>query len=276
MRNRPVYSGETSKENLTRWDRGHKQERVNVAAQTSTRVIMMTTYVLANWKSNKTLAEAVTWMETFIDVYEPQPHLKIIIAPPAIFLVPLKHIIDTRNAGYISLAIQDLSPFPTGSYTGAVAADMVRDLVDFALVGHSERRRHFHESLSEIANKITESQGAGITPILCLDRPYASAQLAALDQQNLDQDLLIGYGPVEVINLETPPPPEGQQAAIRDIHKMVPDHAILYGGSINHHNAESYLQLSGISGLMVGSACLNPEEFAAICTISGNASNGSS
>lgn len=232
---------------------------------------MMTTSVLANWKSNKTLSEAVTWLETFLDVYEPQPHLKIIIAPPGIFLVPLKHILDTRNADHISLALQDLSPFPTGSYTGAVAADMVRDLVDFALVGHSERRRHFHESLTEIASKITESQAAGIIPILCLDTPYASAQLAALDQQNLDQDLLIGYGPVEVINLKTPPPPEGQQEAIRKIQQMIPDHDILYGGSINRHNADSYLQLSGVSGLMVGSACLNPVEFAAICTSSARA-----
>jgi triosephosphate isomerase len=255
----------TCKENLTRWDGGHKQEGVDVSAQTSTAVIIMTTYVLANWKANKTLSESVTWIETFLDLYEPQPHLKIIIAPPAIFLVPLKQVMDQRGAGSVSLAVQDLSPFPTGSYTGAVAADMVRDLVDYAIIGHSERRRHFHESLTEIANKITESQAAGITPILCLDKPYASAQLAALDQQNLDQDLLIGYGPVEVINLETPPPPEGQQEAIHDIHKMIPDHDILYGGSINQHNAQSYLELSGISGLMVGSACLDPEEFAKIC-----------
>ncbi len=225
----------------------------------------MTTYILANWKSNKTRSEAIIWLETFLDLYEPQPKLQIIIAPPSIFLDPLKQILDQHGVPQVSLAAQDISSFPKGSYTGEIAAEMVEGLVDFAIVGHSERRRYFHETPAEIARKIYEAQSVGITPILCLDRDYAIEQIAALELHMLDKDLLIGYGPANVINVETPPAPEYQQEAIAAIRKMTPDQAILYGGSITSRNAGGFLEMAEISGLMVGSASLDPHEFAEIC-----------
>jgi triosephosphate isomerase len=231
----------------------------------------MTTYLLANWKSNKTLGESVLWLETFLATYESKPNLKIIIAPPAHYLAPLHAILSKHGAKQISLAAQDISPFPTGSYTGAIAADILKDFVDFAIIGHSERRRYFHESHSEIGSKASEAQAAGITPILCVDMDYVRAQIGALDQEILDAGLLIGYGPVSAIDMETPPLPENTQECITKIQHMVPNQAILYGGSIQSHNAQSYQDLTGISGLMVGSACLDAEEFAKIHAIIGNA-----
>ncbi len=229
----------------------------------------MTTYLLANWKSNKTRPEAVLWLETFLKLYTPRPDLKIIIAPPALFLDPLKQILNQQGANGISLAIQDLSPFPTGSYTGAIAADMLRGLVDFALVGHAERRHHFHETHTEIARKTSEAQAAGITPILCIDRPYAIQQIAALEQTTLENDLLIGFGPVHAINQEPALPSEQQQKDIQAVQKMIPDQTILYGGSINAENGSSFLQFPEISGLMVSSASLDAQTFAELCTLIG-------
>jgi triosephosphate isomerase len=229
----------------------------------------MTTYILANWKSNKTRSEAVLWLETFLEHYIPLPDLKVIIAPPAVFLDPLKQILDQHKPADISLAIQDISPFPTGSYTGACAADMLRNLVDFAIVGHSERRHHFHETHAEIARKTSEAQGAGITPILCIDRPYAIEQIAALEQTALDNDILIGFGPVHAINQEPALPSEQQKKDIQAIQKMIPNQTILYGGSVNAENGPAFLQIPGISGLMVASASLDAQEFARICTLIG-------
>lgn len=225
----------------------------------------MTTYLLANWKSNKTLPEASAWLETFLERYRPQSHIKVIIAPPTIFLEPLKRILDKHAASHLALAVQDLSPFPTGSYTGAIAADMVRGLVDFAILGHSERRRHFHESHQEIANKVRETVDAGITPILCVDLPYAGKQLTALSDKDIDK-LLIGYGPVEAIGLDIPQAPEDTTKAIKEIQVIVPGRPILYGGSISSPNAASYLRLPGVAGLMVASASMDPITFTDICT----------
>ena len=223
----------------------------------------MRSYLLANWKSHKTLAEAEAWLEKFSRSHHPDPQLQIIIAPPAPFLVPLWQKLQTMALANVALAMQDLSPFPLGSYTGGVAAAMVRDFAEYAIVGHSERRRYFHETHQEIANKVGEAIGAGIKPIVCLDLPYAREQLAAMEEQDLAQ-LIIGYGPVEAAGIEAPQSFAKATEAIAAIRAMAPDTPILYGGSINAKNAGEYRTLAGISGLMVGTASLEPEEFSAI------------
>jgi triosephosphate isomerase len=227
----------------------------------------MTKYILANWKSHKTLAEAESWLREFLRLYRPASELKVIIAPPVVHLASMWQLIQKEGTANLSLAIQDLSPFPLGSYTGAVAAAMVQDLVEFAILGHSERRRYFDETNQDVANKVSEAEAAGITPIICLDESYARAQLAAIDEENLKK-LIIGYGPVEAIGIDTPQSPERVRQVINEIEILAPHAPILYGGSINGDNAADYLKLDGLAGLMVGTASLDPQEFARICTIS--------
>lgn len=229
----------------------------------------MTKYVLANWKSHKTLIEAEIWFKEFFRLYRPVPELKVIIAPPAIHIAPLQQLLQKHEIPHLALAIQDLSSFPMGSYTGAVAAEMVRDLVEYAILGHSERRRYFHETDQDIANKVSEAGAADIKPIICVDEPYARAQLAAIAEEDL-KSLLIGYGPVEAIGINTPQSPERVQESIAEIQSLAPDAPILYGGSVNARNAADYLSIDGLSGLMVGTASLDPEEFASICAIAAN------
>jgi triosephosphate isomerase len=226
----------------------------------------MTRYVLANWKSHKTMAEAEAWLATFCQLYQPDPQVQVILAPAFVLLAPLRQLLQKQETTHLSLAVQDLSPFPLGAYTGAVAAEMVQGLVDYALVGHAERRRHFHETNQEIANKVSEAATAGIRPIVCVDRPYARAQLAALNESDTGE-LLIGYGPVEAVGLAAAQSPEKAARAIREIRDIMPGRPILYGGSINAANAGIYMKLAGVAGLMVGAASLEAEEFAGICRI---------
>ena len=226
--------------------------------------IVMRRYVLANWKAHKTMSEAETWLEKFCQLYNPHPQVEVIIAPPPVYLVPLRQKLQKYKAANLTLAAQDLSPFPLGAYTGAMAAEMVRDLVEFAVLGHSERRRYFHETDQDVANKVSEARGANIKPIVCVDLPYARSQMAALGEENID-DLIIGYGPVEAIGIDTPQSPEITKKAVENIQIIAPDKPILYGGSINKNNAGDYLEIAGVAGLMVGKASLDPEEFALIC-----------
>ena len=231
---------------------------------------VMTTYLLANWKSHKTLAEAESWFRDFLKLYCPAPQIKVIIAPSTIHLAPLWQLLQQHGDHQLTLAIQDLSPFPLGSYTGAVAATMARELVEFAILGHSERRRYFKETNQEIANKVREAGAADIRPIVCLDKLYARAQLAAIDEEDL-QGLLVGYGPVEAIGIDTAQSIEMVRKAIIEIQSLAPHSPILYGGSINADNAADYLKITGLAGLMVGTASLNAEEFARICAIAAKA-----
>lgn len=228
---------------------------------------MTTTYILANWKANKSLATARQWLEIFLDLYEPTPGLQVVVAPPAPFLAPLKEFITSSGKAAISLAVQDISPYPLGSYTGALPADMMAALVDYVIVGHSERRRYFHETHLDVANKVSEAQGAGLTPILCLDLPYAQEQMAALDSASLEQDLLVGYGPVYAINQHVPSDVTENISDIAKIKKICGDLPLLFGGSVGPGNSAGYLELPELAGLMVASASLDPREFANVCRI---------
>ena len=225
-------------------------------------------YVVANWKSHKTTKEAEQWLSTFLKKYQPAPDVQVIIAPSFICLEPLSRLLTEQAATGIALAAQDLSPFPNGAYTGAVTATMVKDLVKYAFIGHSERRRYFHENNQEIANKVTEAVAAGITPILCLDQPYAAAQIAALTEADAEK-ILIGYGPVEAIGIDIPQSRNLVTEAIQEIRSRLPNRPILYGGSLSAANAADYMRIDGISGVMAGSASLDPLEFAEICAAVG-------
>ena len=225
----------------------------------------MSKYVIANWKSYKKLFEAEAWLAAFEKSYQPHPEVKAVLAPPAVYLSSLHRLIKERRIS-LSLAIQDVSPFPLGAYTGEVAAEMVADMVDMAIVGHSERRRYFHESHQEIANKAGEALAAGISPLLCVDKPYVREQLNVFEEEEINA-MIIGYGPVEAIGINVAQPLEQAADGIREIRRLAPESPILYGGSVNADNAGSYLNLGDVSGLMVGSASLDPEEFAEICRI---------
>ncbi len=223
----------------------------------------MSRYVVANWKSNKTLAECRQWLSRFLARYRPHPDLKVIIAPSFPFLFPLSQILAESKSDVL-LASQDISSFPVGSYTGAVAAAQLEELVDYALVGHSERRRWFHETNQEVANKVYEALVEGITPIVCVDQPYARAQLAALSDHE-KQNSIIVYGPVEAVGVDVSPSPERIVEAVAELKTLAPDTPMLYGGSANSENAAGYMKIAGISGLMAATASQAPEEFADLC-----------
>ncbi len=226
--------------------------------------IVMTKYVLANWKAHKKLPEAEVWIEKFCQLYNPHPQVEVIIAPPALYLIPIWYKLQKYKTVNLTLAAQDISPFPPGPYTGTMTAEMVRNLVGYAILGHSERRRYFHETNQDVANKVSEAQANNLRPIVCVDQPYSRSQIAALDEEDLD-DLFIGYGPVEAVGIDIPQSPAKTKVAIEEIQRIAPNSPILYGGSINRDNAGEYLKISGVAGLMVGTASLDPEEFALIC-----------
>ncbi|MEW6219358.1 MAG: triose-phosphate isomerase family protein [Thermodesulfobacteriota bacterium] len=228
----------------------------------------MIRYVLANWKSNLDTTQARSWLATFRRCHRPDPRVQVLVAPSFVGLSPLWQALQEEPIPHLSLAVQDLSPFPLGAYTGAVAAALVRGLATHAMVGHSERRRHFHETPQEIANKVSEATAAGLVPILCLDLPYARAQIGAVADADADR-LLIGYGPEEAIGIQVAQAPELAAAAVREIGVLLPGRPLLYGGSVDAGSAAVYLGLPGVSGVMVGSASLDPEGFAAICAAAG-------
>ncbi len=224
----------------------------------------MKKYVIGNWKSNKNRKAAQEWFSEFAGLYRPVDGLEVIIAPSFICLCSLSEYVHALDLKNLSLAAQDVSPFPKGSYTGAVAADMIKGMVEYVIIGHSERRRYFHETSQDIANKMSETVDAGLKPIVCIDQPYAMSQLMALNDIDCDE-LLVAYGPKEAAMTRIPESARSVAEAAKFINQVQAGRPVVYGGSLQLENVAEYVALPELSGLFVGQSSLDASSFAGIC-----------
>jgi len=224
----------------------------------------MQRFLIGNWKSYKSLADAGKWLDEFAALYQPVTGLSVVIAPSFVCLDGLAGYLRELALPNVFLAAQDISPFPKGAYTGAVAADMVKGMVDYVIIGHSERRRYFHETAQDIVNKVHETEDAGFVPIVCIDKPEELMQLEAIRDMDCE-NMIIAYSPVDALNFRIPESPKEVGKAAGLIAERRLTKTIVYGGSIDVENARQYVNIAGISGLFVGTASLQASSFAAIC-----------
>ncbi len=214
-------------------------------------------YLVGNWKSNKTLEESLQWFAEMRAVNIPQ-ETEVVICPPNPYLLHLKSQISNEK---LKLGVQDVSPFPFGAYTGAIAVEMVKQWAQYAIVGHSERRKYFHESHQDVANKVDRCIEVGITPIVCVDEEYVEAQLAAINDANMAK-IIVAYEPLSAIGSGTPDTPDhAVQVALAIKDKAGVDVPVLYGGSVKPENIQSFLSHAEISGALVGGASLDPHAW---------------
>lgn len=221
----------------------------------------MKKYIIANWKSNKTLSEVAFWLNNFPNNEETRQallNLEIILAPPYPFLSLAKEIILERQLP-IKLAVQDLSPFGSGAYTGEVAAFNLQNFnVEYAILGHSERRRFLKESSQMVADKVSEALAWQTKPILCLDQPYFAEQARFLKASTADQCLL-AYEPVAAIGSGQAEDPSSLLNIQTELESIYKKRAMIYGGSVNADNVGAYLKVC--SGVLLGGASLDLNDF---------------
>lgn len=215
--------------------------------------------VFANWKSQKLQNQVTPWLA---GVGTPPDSVKLVVLPPASLLSRVAASIPVT----ISLGAQNVSPYPLGAYTGEVAARQLADLgVQFCLVGHSERRRYFGETESQVVAKCQQLAEAAITPVVCVDEPYLESQLELLKTAGLS-DMIVAYEPVAAIG-------SGQNAPLSDVKRVYEkireygEFLVIYGGSVSMSSVGEYLLIC--DGVLVGSASLEAESFKELLAVAG-------
>ena len=205
-----------------------------------------------------------------------------VVFPPALYLAQVAELIRESD---ISLGAQNIDWHDSGAFTGEISAGMVRDVGGtHVIVGHSERRALFGESISECLEKAKAAIAEGLTPIFCVGETKAerdsgntsrviSTQLVdVIEGVQLDK-MVIAYEPVWAIGTGDVATPEQAQEVHQHIRALVsekdPEAAlamrILYGGSVNADNAGGLFERADIDGALVGGASLKAKDFSAIC-----------
>lgn len=240
--------------------------------------------IVGNWKMHCNVQQASLLVHRLDKQLEHVPQkADVVICPSFVALQPLSLQMSTKR---FKLGAQNVYHKDDGAFTGEVSAAMLRELVDYAIVGHSERRLHFHEK-DDIALKVSACFRNDITPILCvgetlMERQDQHTSLVLHDQLFADLTMLtedevsqmvIAYEPVWAIGSGDFAKPQQVEAAIKTIRHNIAELfgkptadkvKVLYGGSINPDNAKSYLKTKGVDGLLVGGASLNYQKFAQI------------
>lgn len=224
----------------------------------------MKRYVIGNWKSHKSSDDGRRWFDNFAAHYRPHPEVQVLLAPCLVSLESMALHLEGLGLENVSLVAQDISPFPKGSYTGAIAADLVKKMAGYVIVGHSERRRYFHETSQDILNKVTEAADSGLVPIVCVDSLEALSQLVGIGDIDC-QKFLIAYTPVDALNFNIPESAPRVAETVARINEKYPTIPVVYGGALLPGNVDDYLHLPSLAGVFVGSASLQTESFVDIC-----------
>lgn len=242
------------------------------------------TLIVGNWKMHLNTHQASLLLHKLAEKTPVHQTVQTVLCPTVMTLQPLSLQLNHRQ---FKLGAQNAYWRDEGAFTGEVSMTMLRGLVDYVLVGHSERRHVFHEHDRDIRHKVQAAYRNGIKPILCVGetaREHADGEtLHVLHDQivsgllNVTSDevlsLTVAYEPVWAIGTGEAATPADLKLAATTIRKQIKalygtkaaaEMRLLYGGSVTAENCESFLNVEGVDGLLVGGASLKAEEFASI------------
>ena len=246
---------------------------------------MRTPFIAANWKMFKTVHEAIVFIKEFRSVVKDIDDVEIVVAPP---FTALHSAAEAARNSPIGIAAQDVYWERDGAFTGEISATMVKEAGgDYAIIGHSERRRLFGESDEIVNRKLVATLGAQLTPIVCvgetLEEREANQTLEILDRQikhGLDgvsgdqvASLVLAYEPVWAIG--TGRNATAQQAGEAHAHirgrlrqwfggPAADQCHVIYGGSVKPDNIHELVLQPDVDGALVGGASLDVRAFSEI------------
>jgi len=240
--------------------------------------------VAGNWKMNTLPEEGLELALSLIEQYKNE-NVQLIIAPPFTHLWEVSKVLEGTG---IYLSSQNVAKEDMGAYTGEIAAEMLKEIgVQYAIIGHSERRAYYNENCQILAQKVNKALATKLNPIFCVGEKLEdreSNQHFELIKKQIEESLfhlseeeikniVIAYEPVWAIGTgKTASSEQAQEmhAYIRQLlsekynNEIAENISILYGGSCKPSNAKELFQQKDIDGGLIGGAALKAEDFLAI------------
>jgi triosephosphate isomerase (TIM) len=236
--------------------------------------------IAGNWKMNKTITEAVDLVRSIRRGLNEVKAADRVLCPPFTALATVSELLQATEIG---LGAQDMYWQDKGAYTGEISPLMLKEICQYVILGHSERRAYFGETDEAVNRKVKAALTHSLTPIICVgetEAQYDAGQtnavvggqvrgcLAGLTAEQVT-GLVIAYEPVWAIGTGKAATAAGAGAVIGltirgTVAEMYGEAAaqavrIQYGGSVTPDNIAEFMAHPDIDGALVGGASLKPD-----------------
>jgi triosephosphate isomerase len=246
---------------------------------------MRTPIIAGNWKMNKNVAEAVELVHALREATAGVDTVEIVVCPPFVALAAVKEALAGSKIG---LGAQNMHWEEKGAFTGEVSAVMLKGLVQYVIIGHSERRQYFGETDETVNKRVKAALGHGLLPIMCVGETLAQREagetasvvssqttkgLAGLSAEQV-KSIVIAYEPVWAIGTGRASTGDDANRVVAQnirapLSRMFGDNIaqgirVQYGGSVTPANIVEFMSVPEIDGGLVGGASLKANDFAEI------------
>jgi len=231
-----------------------------------------------NWKSNPASIETVKELcAAFKEAKFDKSKVEVIICASNVHAAATKEALGDCG---IEVGIQNISKTGNGAFTGEIPCSMAVDMgFTWCLIGHSERRAIYGETIDDTVEKLGQAQTAGLKIMFCIGESLAEREGGKTDDVNKAQlekalplvtdwdKFVIAYEPVWAIGTGKVATPEQAQETQANIRKFVAETCgaekaaqvrIQYGGSASPENIDGLSCNPDIDGFLVGGASLKP------------------
>ncbi len=241
--------------------------------------------IAGNWKMNTTLEEAKELAHDVAAGVSESSEIELILCPPFISLAAVRRAVSGTA---VRTGAQNMHFESAGAFTGEISPGMLRELCEYVILGHSERRQLFGENDETVNRKVHAALAAGLRPIVCVGETLEQREegmaadvvegqvLAGVADVHDIKTVVVAYEPVWAIGTGRAATPEIAEEimggpihdALRDLFgDDADDVPLLYGGSVNPGNAAAFAAQPSIHGALVGGASLQADQFLQIATV---------
>jgi triosephosphate isomerase len=239
-------------------------------------------FVAGNWKMNQTITEAKDFMNSLLPEVEKFKNVDAAVCPSYLAIPAVAGLCAGSS---LKVGAQNLYWEESGAYTGEVSPEMIAEICDYVIVGHSERRAYFAETDETVNRRLKAALSAGLEVIVCVGETLEENEAGRTEEVVTRQikdgladiteaqaaAITIAYEPVWAIGTGKAATPEDANQVHKDVirpllkalfgEERAEAMRIQYGGSIKPENAAELFSMSDIDGGLVGGASLKADSF---------------